>query len=96
MRGGLRLAIEKMQEGDRKGSLDIQIETMEAEHRIRRERERPGRLCIVCGAGPLEEGYNMGDEKEPHYRCNAHPIEGWPEQFTEDGENYWTTWEDED
>ena len=52
------------------------------------------RICIECGAGPLKEGFYMGDEDEPHYRCNAHPIEGWPEQYSDDGQSYWTTWEE--
>ena len=68
--------------------------------KIWRERDNfpplPERLCIVCGAGPLMEGYYMGEDRNPHYRCNAHPIAGWPEQFAQDGENYWTTWEEED
>ena len=85
MRKGLEDSIRNWRARAR--SLDIQIESMEAEHRA-------NRLCIECGAGPLVEGYYMGDVQEPHYRCNEHPIAGWPKQYVDGGENYWTTWDD--
>lgn len=63
----------------------------------------PTRECDVCGK-PMMEGYYDGDCLSGHpnleYYCSREcmatvmPLEKWDELYDENGDSFWTEWED--
>ena len=57
------------------------------------------RLCSECGK-PMKEGYTIDNGLE--YYCSDECLhknyteEQWKEMYNDDGDNYWTEWEDYD
>lgn len=55
------------------------------------------RRCTVCSI-PMREGYHCCDESYCSRECLDTSFEGtgetWEEHYTDDGECYWTEWEE--
>jgi hypothetical protein len=50
------------------------------------------RFCFTCRIGPLRTGYYYCDE---HY-CDLHEPPNFADEYTDDGDDYWTEWPVED